>query len=438
MKIKALSLIIVVVFSLCGQPYIFSDELSDLKKEMSMMKLRMEALEEKLKEKSTPEVATSSAVSTQPTLGGGLSEQIEKPEKEGHGIDSMLENLHWRPQKYPSLSFQGFSDVTYRFEKAANSADDENNHFALGQLGLFVIAAIDDRIDMLGETVIQYDDDNEAELHQERLWVRYTFNDHLKFKLGREHTPIGYWNTAYHHGGWHYTSIGRPTLVEFDDDFGPLPTHNVGLETSGKFDIDPLPFEYWFTVANGRGRTPTEITNVIDRNSSKALNLMLRFSPQAVEGLKAGFNIWYDKIPSNPDPDSSQLDEGIVARPGEMEELISGVHVVYDIHNWELIGEFSTIFHDDEDTGSDFDNYGAYASLARHFGKFTPYYRIDYMNFDEDDTFFAPNTIDVLTHHIGMRWDIVTFAAIKAEYSLSDGDSGSIVHSGTVNVSFYF
>jgi hypothetical protein len=57
--------------------------------------------------------------------------------------------------------------------------------------------------------------------------VRYDFSDQFKISAGRFHTPIGYWNTAFHHGSWLQTSVARPEMIKFGSRF--IPTHFVGL-----------------------------------------------------------------------------------------------------------------------------------------------------------------------------------------------------------------
>jgi len=39
------------------------------------------------------------------------------------------------------------------------------------------------------------------------LLIRYDYNDFFKLSFGRYHTPINYWNTAFHHGLWLQTTI---------------------------------------------------------------------------------------------------------------------------------------------------------------------------------------------------------------------------------------
>ena len=36
----------------------------------------------------------------------------------------------------------------------------------------------------------------------ERMSIRFDHSDKFKASFGRYHTPINYWNTAFHHGQW--------------------------------------------------------------------------------------------------------------------------------------------------------------------------------------------------------------------------------------------
>jgi hypothetical protein len=53
----------------------------------------------------------------------------------------------------------------------------------------------------------------------ERLIIRYDFNDYFKVSFGRYHTPINYWNTAFHHGQWLQTTASRPETTQFGGSF---------------------------------------------------------------------------------------------------------------------------------------------------------------------------------------------------------------------------
>jgi hypothetical protein len=64
----------------------------------------------------------------------------------------------------------------------------------------------------------------------ERSIIRYDYNDHFKCPAGRYHTPINYWNTAYHHGLWLQTTISRPEMIRWRRF---LPVHFLGMLAEG-------------------------------------------------------------------------------------------------------------------------------------------------------------------------------------------------------------
>ena len=49
----------------------------------------------------------------------------------------------------------------------------------------------------------------------ERFSLHYAFSDQYKLSAGRYHTPVGYWNSAFHHGSWLQTTISRPRTQKF-------------------------------------------------------------------------------------------------------------------------------------------------------------------------------------------------------------------------------
>lgn len=82
---------------------------------------------------------------------------------------------------------------------------------------------------MLSELTFESGDDNNIGVDLERALLIYSPNDRLQLGVGRAHTSIGYYNTAYHHGNWFETAAVRPFLFRYEDDGGILPVHNVGL-----------------------------------------------------------------------------------------------------------------------------------------------------------------------------------------------------------------
>lgn len=158
----------------------------------------------------------------------------------------------------------------------------------------------------------------------QRINLRYKISDLLSVKVGRLHTPLGYWNEVFHHGSWLQTTVGRPEIYRFErEDGGFLPVHSVGLELSGEGEIASVDLGYNAYVLNGRGRTVTEVQHVKDKNDSKGFGVLFKAKPHAIEGLQFGPLVYWDRIPGDP-PTAGRTDH--------IDELILGAHT-----RWRLI-----------------------------------------------------------------------------------------------------
>src|SRR3982751_5019269 len=166
----------------------------------------------------------------------------------------------------------GFTDVQF----SAGSRD--SSGFKLGQLALFVTSELAPGFSFLAETAFEYETDFVVDV--ERLSVAYAVAPWLRVTVGKHHNPIGYWNTAYHHGTLLQPTIDRPMMFLFEDDGGVLPIHSIGLMASGR-DISTLHFAYDVLVSNGLGATPNG-----DNNRAKAATV--RVSTQATSAFLFG------------------------------------------------------------------------------------------------------------------------------------------------------
>ena len=96
--------------------------------------------------------------------------------------------------------------------------------------------------------------------------------------MGRYHTSIGYYNTAYHHGKWFQTAVGRPFLFRFEDEGGILPIHNVGVSVQGRIPSGKLGLNYVAEMGNGRTSRSLDLSpvqNVVSEKNGKSINLAL-------------------------------------------------------------------------------------------------------------------------------------------------------------------
>lgn len=345
-------------------------------------------------------------------------------------VEPAIDKNHELPGVFdiPKLKVLGFSDIGYNLKVTDNEDD---NTFLLGVVSLFITSEITDRVNFLVEAEFHPDKDtNSAPFHTARANIKYSLSDIFNIKIGKMHTPLGYWNQAFHHGSWLQTTVLRPLIYSWEEEEGGfLPVHSFGIELFGFMEFDDFDLEYNFDVLNGRGKTITEIQIVKDNNDSKAINFLLGFRSHIIEGLKLGINFYLDTIPPNPND---------AARINRIEERIIGGYATYMHDGLEILGEVFSIYHDDKTSGNDFNTLGSYLQAGYKINKLTPYYRFDYLDFESGDPYFTPNDIDISKHTFGVRWDAFNWNALKIEYSYNDKQGRDNEHSFTLNTSFAF
>jgi hypothetical protein len=237
----------------------------------------------------------------------------------------------------------------------------------------------------------------------ERLLFQYSANDYFNLSVGRYHTDIGFYNTAYHHSTWLQTTVDRPFLFAFEDGGGILPIHNVGLSANGRIPSGNLGLHYVAELGNGRAsRSPLDeaVQNKVDENNGKSVNLGLYARPLGLPGFQAGFSIYRDSLHAAGLPTIGQT-------------IFSG-HAIYQNAGLEIMNEAVVVRHN-EDGGRVFNTLGFYSQLSKRFGKFRPYFRYEYMNVPRSEPLFGD--VGLLHGPIGgIRYDFSDFAAYKLEY----------------------
>ena len=200
-----------------------------------------------------------------------------------------------------AFELNGFADVSFiKSTEGNNRAEDDdeyrNGDIAFGTLDLYLAQTLDD-IDILVELIVEKGN----VLDLERLTLGYTFSDAVKLRAGRFHTPLGFWNNAYHHGVQLQPTIERPDFLKFEDDGGVLPTHVVGASLGGRVHTGIGAIEYTAMIGNGpqivdenedtylkKGEDVLSPNNISDNNIGKAVAFNAAISPSFVSGLKLG------------------------------------------------------------------------------------------------------------------------------------------------------
>lgn len=331
------------------------------------------------------------------------------------------------------LRIRGFGDISLH----GDTGEGDTTSFTLGQLNLFVTSDISDKFRFLSEIVFEGGPDNIYGVTRgtpnlftvdvERYFLQYSYNDYLNLSVGRIHTAIGYYNTAYHHSTWFQTTTDRPFLFNFEDRGGILPIHMVGVSASGLIPSGPLGLHYVAEVGNGReSRDPmaTEpVQNIVADQNHKAINLALFARPEALRGLQAGFSVYRTvQAPIN----APRVGETIVA-----------VHTIVARPKFEWLNEAMIIRHSVIGGSKVYNTPGFYTQVSRQFNVFRPYFRYQYVNAAGTEPIFP----DIGLRHgpsAGIRYDVDEFVALKAQYDYTFLRQQDGINALTLQLGFTF
>ena len=310
-----------------------------------------------------------------------------------------------QPQ-YPSLELRGFSDINF------SGSDQKGTHsgFSEGQFTLHLVSALTPKVTFFSEITLNARRDAGIggaagfSPEVERSIIRFDQSDAFKVSFGRYHTPINWWNTAYHHGQWLQTSVNRPEMVQFGGQF--IPIHFLGAQIEGKIPAGGINLNYNAGLGNSRGPILSRPADFGPVNNTKAWLVNVSARPDHARGLQFGGSVYQDRIDLSP---------GLNFR-----EWITSGHVVWTRETPEIIAEFANVAHRDlagiqsVSHSQAFYVQSAYRlPLANRALK--PYYRYEFIHIPKSDIPFR--TVPSLSGSvIGLRYDLTEFAALKFEY----------------------
>jgi hypothetical protein len=308
----------------------------------------------------------------------------------------------------PGVKLRMIGDMGYR----VSDQHGKTNSFHIGTLNLFMTGALSERVSILGEVLFIPREGNILDTDVERLLLQYKHNDYLNFCIGRYHSSIGYYNTAFHQGAWFQTTIDRPFMYASDDEDGFLPLQEVGATINGQIPSGKLGLNYVAEIGNGRARLlgSEPAQSFRDTNNGKSFNLALFARPSWTPGLQTGFSIYHDYLTFSDNIDHS--------------ELISTAYAVYESSNYEFLNEVMLVRHTGSITGAPgvFHTPGFYTQFSRRFGKYHPYFRYAYLNAGVAEPIYGdPADGTVLRRRngptIGLRYDLNDHSAFKLQYN---------------------
>lgn len=299
----------------------------------------------------------------------------------------------------PEFNFIGFADINY-----ISSDDTSPDGFAIGQAVAHASAYLDESLSAFGEFTLTASDSGYS-FEVERLIVKYEFSDRYRLSAGRYHTPIGYWNSAFHHGAWLQTPASRPQMMKFGSK--NVPIHFVGVLLEGNLPPGDLGLEYKAGFGNGRHSNIARGGDTGDVNSDKAWMLQLLAKPRRYTGLNFGINIYSDRISL---PGSADIDEFTYSAYAAWSKESPEVVIEYLHSEHELV----------TDGGASGDVDAWYAQVGYRLpGKHSawkPYARVERNRVDASDPLLGSEGLDYDGNVLGLRWDFNRHAVLKAEY----------------------
>ncbi len=332
-------------------------------------------------------------------------------------------------QVQANVELQLFSDIDFAYQhiKGENIDEENTNAFSIPTFDFFSSTSFD-RWSFLGELLFEFPGSNDIAVDLERGEIGYLVANWLRFRVGRFHSALGYYNDAYHHGSYFEVATGRPILQSFEDEGGLLPVHLIGIHADGRLSLGKsVRLRYDADLANGRGETPDEITNVADHNLAKAANMRLRLESLFLKGLIFGGNFYIDDIP----PKMTVMD---------LREIIVGGHIAYTIFPWHFISEFTWISHTEKDGDGLFVTRAFFAETGYSIGQLTPYMRFEHIDFSTDeDPFFMLGSSGGINSmwsvRSGFKWTANEQIALKIEGQHAQYDLRTGMTSGANQIS---
>lgn len=283
--------------------------------------------------------------------------------------------------------------------------ENDTASFNLGQLNSYITSEITDRISFLSETTFTFKGaEAELEVEVERVIIKYQVDNYFNLHIGLHHTPIGYWNTAYHHGTVLQPTINRPLVFSFG---GMFPIHAAGLLLSGDF-IGKNKFGYDVMISNGIGST-----NLNDNDRFKSITMSIHAAP--IEGLRVGLSNYLDRIAS-----------GVINKQGTAlinrvnQNLITG-SLIYLNNNkpYEFISEYVSV-QNKIDSENKFNSNSGFVYAGYKLENWVPYYRFDFLYIDNNDPYYI--TDDKESHIIGIRYSFSFISNIKFEHHINKSE----------------
>lgn len=275
--------------------------------------------------------------------------------------------------------------------------------FGFGEQDLFITSQITDRFSFLGETVFKYTPNTPTEFSVsiERAIAKYNYSGNNNLLLGKQHTPINFWNDTYHHGRVFYPTIDRPLL--FPANFIPL--HTTGMGAEGH-DLGNVKFGYNVLIGNGLGSA-----DVANNDTRVSLTAAVHIKP--VDNLKLGVSYYNDAISPN-----AEVNGKII--PVQVNQQLFTGSISYFGPKFELLTEGTLALDKTDSTGTQQDWASYLYAGYRITDKLVPYIRLDNLQYASGEVYYTKN--NTKSFIVGLRYYVDYLLVLKLEYQHLDSE----------------
>jgi hypothetical protein len=182
-------------------------------------------------------------------------------------------------------------------------------------------------------------------------------------------------------------------------------------------------------IGNGRGDIISRAGDAGDTNAHRTFTASTFIRPPAMQGLQIGAAIYTDVVPRTGDTGQS---DGV-------NERIASAHLVLARGTPEIIAEYVRLWHA-APAGSYVGSNAGYVQAAWRLPEsargLKPYARWERTDFSREDPLFGGAGADYDAIIGGVRWDVVAYAALKAEYRGEKFNGGGRLGTIVMQVSF--
>jgi hypothetical protein len=368
-----------------------------------------------------------------------------------------------------AVDFGVFGDVNYRgFDKANRTRDHRlSNTFAQGQFDLYGTQKIDPKTKAFFELVFEDGGDGYG-VDLERLYISRDLTSNFAVSAGRFHTPLGYWNTAYHHGAILQDTISRPTFLNFEDGYGAIiPMHMIGIMGTGNISTGGGDLGYDLMLGNStsvntdgvagaadsltsgvstNGQSTMDVNSTVDPSDKKVVGLKVSYKLSAVP-LELGAFVMNNPVVQSGNPGSMTVFGNTLTLPDYGGDLVSqrvtGGHFRYATSKFDVLSEYYSLSDDSKVDNSGKHTASAYfIQLGYHVtDEWKAMYRFENVNYSYDDAYFKiMGTEKGARHIIDLRYDVSDTNALKFEigrFETANSGAANVNNTG-INKSYTF